>query len=180
MFRPGFSPSDFYKTSEGPNCLIKEDQCRNNNIFGRRAINGLNVEKKFASKVDIDFSVTKFRFCDNIKKLQLTPVKEIKFLGLVMNSVNMTLALPLENTLDIQNKYMQLIALPKTLIMELTKLLRKLSFTAQAVLPGRVQCRYLQQQQIQAVGEINSYQTKVKLSQHALTELKWCKENLLL
>ena len=100
----------------------------------------------------------------NFKKSQLTPMKEIKFLGLVINSVKMTLALPLEKVLDIQNKCMQFIASSKTPIMELTKLLGKLSFTAQAVLPGRIQCRYLQQQQIQAVRETNSYQTKIQLS----------------
>ena len=49
----------------------------------------------------------------------------------------MTLALPQENVLDIQNKRMQLTALAKTTIMELIKLLEKLSFTAQAVLPGK-------------------------------------------
>ena len=60
---------------------------------------------------------------------------------------------------------MQLIASRKTTIMKLTKLLGQLSFTAQAVLPGRIQCRYLQQQQIQVVRKTNSYQTKIKLSQ---------------
>ena len=65
-------------------------------------------------------------------------------------------------------------------VMELTKLLGKLLLTAQAVLPGRINCRYLQQQEIQAMGETNSYQTKIKLSQQSLAELKWWKENLLL
>ena len=65
----------------------------------------------------------------------------------------MTLALPQEKVSDIQNKCTQLIASSKTSIMELTKLQGKLSFTAQAVLPGKIQCRYLQQQQIQAVIE---------------------------
>ena len=50
----------------------------------------------------------------------------------------MTLALPQENVLDIQNKRMQLTALAKTTITELIKLLEKLSFTAQAVLPGKI------------------------------------------
>ena len=90
------------------------------------------------------------------------------------------LALPQEQVLDIQNKCAQLIASPKATIVELTKVLGKLSFTAQAVLPGRIQCRYLQQQQIQAVRESNSYQTKVKLNQQSLADLKWWKENLLL
>ena len=62
-FGLGSSPSDFHKTSEDPNCLIKEDQCKHNKIFGHVS-NSLNVERNFASKGDIDFSVTKFRFCD--------------------------------------------------------------------------------------------------------------------
>ena len=78
----------------------------------------------------------------NFTKLHLTLVKEIEFWGLVINSVNMMLALPLEKVLDIQNKCVQLIGSPNTTIMKLTKLLGKLSFTAQAMLPGRIQCKY--------------------------------------
>ena len=85
----------------------------------------------------------------------------------------MTLALPQEKVLDIQSKCMQLIASPKTTIMELTKLLGKLSLTAQAVLLRKIQCMYLQQQQIQTVREANSHQIKIKLSQQLLTDLEW-------
>ena len=120
------------------------------------------------AKETLIFLLQNLGFVINFKKSQLTPVKEIEFLGLVINSVNMMLALPQEKVLDIQNKCAQLIASPKTTIMELTKLLGKLSFTAQAVLPWGIRCRYLQQQQIQAVREANSYQTKVKLNQQSL------------
>ena len=89
------------------------------------------------AKETLIFLLQNLGFVINFKKSQLTPVKEIEFLGLVINSVNMTLALS-------QGKV--LVASPKTTIMELTKLLGKLSFTAQAVLPGRIQGRYLQQQ----------------------------------
>ena len=132
------------------------------------------------AKETLIFLLQNLGFVINFKKSQLTPVKEIEILGLVINSVNMTLALPQEKVLDIQNKCAQLVPSPKTTIMELTKLLGKLSFTVPAVFPGRIQCRYLQQQQIQAVKEANSYQTKVKLKQQSLAELKWWKENLLL
>ena len=91
----------------------------------------------------------------------------------------MTFALPQEKVWDMQKKRMQRIASPNTTIMELTKLLGKFLFTSQAVLPERIQGRYLQQQQIQAVTETNSYQAKIKLSQQSLVEMKWWKENLL-
>ena len=118
------------------------------------------------------FLLQNLDFVINIKKLQLTPVKGREFLGLVINSVNMALALPLEKFLEVQNKCMELITPPKTTIMGLIKLLGKPSFTTQAVLAGRIQCRYLQQQEIQAVREKNFYQTKIKLIQISLAEFK--------
>ena len=72
------------------------------------------------AKETLIFLLQNLGFVINFKKSQL-PVKEIEFLGLVINSVNMTLALS-------QGKV--LVASPKTTIMELTKLLGKLSFTA--------------------------------------------------
>ena len=179
MFWPGSSPFDFHKTSEGPSCLIKDDQRKNNNIFGRHASNGPNTERNFATKGGIDFSVTKFRFCDKYKKAATNTSEGNRVFGVSDKVSKHDVSLTQEKVLDIQNKYMQLIVSPKTTIMELTKLLEKLSFTAQAVLPGRIQCRYLQQQKIQAVRETNSCQIEIKLSQHSLAELKWWKENLL-
>ena len=82
--------------------LVKENRCKNN-LFGRHASNGPNVEWNFAKKEDIDFTW---------KKVAITPVKAIEFLGLVANSVDITLALPQEKALYVQNKWMQLIASP--------------------------------------------------------------------
>ena len=103
-FWSGPSFSDFHKTSEDPSCLIKEDQCKNNNIFGRHVSNGPNVKKISQAKQTFIFLLQNLGFAINLKKLQLTPVKEIEFLGLVINSVNMTLAFYQEKVLDIQNK----------------------------------------------------------------------------
>ena len=44
-------------------------------------LNNPNVERSFEFR-DIDFSVTKSKFCDKFK-WQLTPVKQIDFWGLV-------------------------------------------------------------------------------------------------
>ena len=143
MFWLGPSPSDFHKTYEDPKCLIKEDPCKNNNIFGRHASNGPKVERNFASTGDIIFLLQNLDFVINFKQLRQTPVKEVESLGLVKNSVKVMLAVPQKKVLHIQNKCMELIASPKTTIMELNKLLRKLSFPVQAVIPGRIQYRYL-------------------------------------
>ena len=114
--------------------MVKENQCKNN-IFRLHARNVRNVERNFGIKGGIDFSVTKFMFS---KKSQLSPVMETLFLGLVINSVNMMLALLQKKVLNIQNKCLQRLVSPKTTIMELDRLLEKSSFTPQTMLPGRI------------------------------------------
>ena len=44
------------------------------------------------AKETLIFLLQNLGFVINLKKSQLTPVKEIEFLGLVVNSVNITLA----------------------------------------------------------------------------------------
>ena len=46
------------------------------------------------AKETLIFLLQNLGFVINLKKSQLTPVKEMEFLGLVVNSVNITLALP--------------------------------------------------------------------------------------
>ena len=58
------------------------------------------------AKETLIFLSQNFGFVINFKMSQLTPVKKIEFLGLVINSVHMTLALHQENVLDNQNKCM--------------------------------------------------------------------------
>ena len=66
-----FNKKEIYKNLyKDPNCLIKEDQCKNKNIFGQHASNGPNVERNFTRKRDIDFSVTKIKFYDKFKKFK--------------------------------------------------------------------------------------------------------------
>ena len=97
-------------------------------------------------KETLIFLLQNLGFVINFVKSQVTPMTKREFLGLMINSVNMTLAIPQEMVLDIQNKCMQLTASPKSTITEITKLLlEKLSFIAQAVLPGRIEYRYLEQ-----------------------------------
>ena len=53
-------------------CLIKEDQFKNINIFGRHPCNVPNIERNFAGKRGIDFSAQNLGFVINLKKSQLT------------------------------------------------------------------------------------------------------------
>ena len=80
---------------------------KNNNIFRRHA----DRESKISELIEVDetllFSLQNFSFVINLQKSQLALVNEIEFLGLIINSWLMTLALPQDKVLDIQNKCAQ-------------------------------------------------------------------------
>ena len=99
----------------------------------------------------------------NLKKSVLESSQTIKFLGVIINFIKMDISLP-------QMKLVKLIALSKQIyeskeipIKELTQLLRILGATAQAILSGKLQIRYLQPLQINALTFSGAYQTKLQL-----------------
>ena len=99
----------------------------------------------------------------NLKKSVLESSQTIKFLGVIINFIKMDISLP-------QMKLVKLIALSKQIyeskeipIKELTQLLRILGATAQAILSAKLQIRYLQPLQINALTFSGAYQTKLQL-----------------
>ena len=75
-------------------------------------------------------------------------------------------------------KCQNLLSHPQTTGLELTKLIGLMSSTAQAVLPHRLQLRYLQQQQIKSLNQAYSYQAEIVLNSMSKQELLWWVENL--
>ena len=79
----------------------------------------------------------------------MTPVKKIEFLGLTVDSLNLSLSLPEEKVQKIMNQCQELYNSSTPIpILELTQLIGLLSSTVQTVLPAQLQFHYLQQQQI--------------------------------
>ena len=81
-------------------------------------------------------------------KFVLTPKQEIEFLGLKINSVNLEISPAEEKIQKVKAKCQNLLTEPETSILELTKVTGLLTSAIQLVLPPRLQCRYLQLQQI--------------------------------
>ena len=74
----------------------------------------------------------------NQKKSQLQSAQEIEFLGLLVSPNTMTLALPPDKLTAINSLCQKYLTTHQLTILELTQLLGKLSFSAQAVLSGRL------------------------------------------
>ena len=103
------------------------------------------------------FLLQNLGFVINWKKSVLTPVLEIEYLGLKINSVNPEPSPTEEKIQNAKTKCQNLLTEPKALILELTKVIGLLTSTVQEVLPARLQCRYPQLQKISSLKESHSY-----------------------
>ena len=83
----------------------------------------------------------------------------------------MALALTEEKMGKVILKYQNFLSYPQTTVMELTKLIGLMCSTVQAVPPDRLQLKYLQQQQIQLLNQVCSYQTEMVLKSLSKQEL---------
>ena len=90
-------------------------------------------------------------FVINLKKSVMTPSQEMEFLGMVINSKEMTIYLPEKKLQKVKLQYLDLYQSPQVSILQLTKVLVYLFSTIQAVLLARLNSRFLQQRQIQAL-----------------------------
>ena len=61
----------------------------------------------------------------------------------------------------------------ETTVLELTKVLGQLKSTILAILPAKLHCRFLQQQQIQVLKKNGSYESRVLLNKESQLELLW-------
>ena len=95
-----------------------------------------------------------------------------------MNSQTMTLSFPAEKIGKIKDQCLRLYKTSKVTLLDLTKFIGTLSSTIHAVLPARLQFRFLQQQQIISLKQSQSYLTLVKLTPMAKSELLWWANNL--
>lgn len=115
-------------------------------------------------------------FLFNMKKSVFTPCQEIKFLGLTINSLTMSLSL--DKIRNVQKHCQEMYKKSTTSILELTKLLSLLSSTIQAIVSAWLQSHNLQQLQIQNLRLNRSYQIEISLTPLAKEELLWWIENL--
>ena len=82
----------------------------------------------------------------NQKKSVMTPVQEIEFLGMIVNSKEIT-----EKTTINKRDVSGFVSDRFVTVLELTKVSAHLTSTVLAILPAKLLCRFLQQQQIQAL-----------------------------
>ena len=119
-------------------------------------------------------------FLINIKNSYIEPTSTLQFLGVIVDSGEMTLTLPKEKLLKVQNHCQEILENEKVTVRELSKLTGRLSSTAIGVLPAPLHYPHHQHQQIQILIFHNSFEEKVEISVETRKELLRWKENLTL
>ena len=108
----------------------------------------------------------------------MIPTQLIEFLGMETDSKTITISLPQEKVHKIILKCQNLYHSHHLVILEFTKVKDHLTSTIQAALPARIYLLSLQQQQIQALNEEESYKGNTILSRDSKQELLWWIRNL--
>ena len=139
---------------------------------------GHSLQEIVMSRDTIIFLLQNLGFAINWKKSVLTPVQEIEFLGLTINSVTLELSLNKTKIKKVVSECQILLKNPQTSILELTRLTDLLTSTIQTVLPARLNCRFLQIQQISSLSENLSYLDKIVLNENSKIKMKWWVHNL--
>ena len=138
---------------------------------------GRNVKEVEITR-DSDIPSSESRILVEPKEIYSSSMPGKEFLGLTINSVNLTLSLPQNKVMKVQNMCKEMHKKNHTSILELTKLLGLLLSTIQAVIPARLQIRNLQQMEIQALRLRKLFQDDVYLTALAKEKLIWSVENL--
>ena len=137
-----------------------------------------SVEKMLLARDTLLFLLQHLGFVINQTKSQLTPVQKIEFLGMEINSLDMTLNLPQQKVNSLIKQCQVVKENPRITVWRLSSLIGTLSSTAQAVLPAQLQLRYLQQQLIESLRLNRTYQSYITLNQTSLQEIEWWISNL--
>lgn len=108
----------------------------------------------------------------------LVPATKMEFLGFVIDSQALTLALPRDKIRRVKKECQDLLESPLVSVRQLAKVLGHLTSTIQAVFPGPLHFCHLQGEKNRAFEHSRTYECSILLSPQAKEELVWWKDNL--
>ena len=125
------------------------------------------------------FLLENLGFIINLEKSVLTPSQQMEYLGVIINSLNMTFKVPEEKVLKLKNLCTQMLKLKTFPVRKLASLIGNLMAIAPAFTLAPLQIRFLQKCMNTQLGKNKQrYESLMKLDTQAKQELKWWLENL--
>ena len=168
----GTITTNIHKIVKSANHNLTQDKHQNYNLIRRHTIDWSLFRRDTHEPKPSNLPSATSRICHKLENT-LTPVQEIEFLDLTINSVTLKLFLNKIKIQKVVSKCQNLLNNLQTSILELTKLIGLLTSNIQAVLPARLNCRFLQMQQISSLSKNLSYLDKIVLNENSNIELKW-------
>ena len=117
--------------------------------------------------------MTSLGFVVNNEKSIAGPTQEIEFLGFVINSRSMTLAVTKEKLKSLTSQCKNLLQSQRTTVHHLAQVIGTMTSLNQAVLPAPLHYRGLQELRNESLDLHHSYDFQILLSQRVMTDLKW-------
>ena len=99
-----FSFSGLYKVSKSPYHSLQNVQCKSNNLPRPHALMASSLKELLMARETLIFILLHLGFLINVKKSYIEPTLKLEFLVVVVGSVEMTLSLPKEKVLKVQNQ----------------------------------------------------------------------------
>ena len=177
-FGLGPVPRIFTKLLKIPISILRRINIRIIIYLDDMLLMGSTIEEVLMGRDTLIYLLQNLGFIINQKKSVMIPSQIIEFLGMIINTKEMLLSLPEKKIQKIQNKCQNLLKKQRVSILELTKLIGHLTSTIQAVLPAKLNCRFLQHQQISSLRNQDSYQNKIQLNTNSQKEIMWWINNL--
>ena len=179
-FGLSLAPRIFYKITESAHCLAEKAQYKSDNLLGRPAHYGGHKGGIDSSKRHSDLSHATPRICIKSEEVCAVSYPGDNISGTHSELTGIDFVIDFRKSGENSRTYCRKHLREKeTTVLDLTKIIGLLSSAAQAVMPARLQFRFLQNQLIQSMKGRSSFQTKIILSKEALGELEWWVNNLL-
>ena len=149
------APKSNNKTYKSTNFSIEKNLYENHNLLRRYAF-VVNIKREiFNSRDTLIYLLQILEFLINIQKSIMNPTSILGFLGVLVNSEDMTLSLQTEKVRKMQKQCREILSQQLVLVRTLNKLICRLASSALAILPASLQYRKLQHQKIQVIHSKN-------------------------
>ena len=179
MFGLGPAPRFFTKILKVPISLLRRLQIKILIYIDDILIVAGSKEAAILSRDSTIFLLENLGFIINLEKSVLTPSQQMEYLGVIINSLNMTFKVPEEKVLKLKNLCTQMLKLKTFPVRKLASLIGNLMAIAPAFTLAPLQIRFLQKCMNTQLGKNKQrYESLMKLDTQAKQELKWWLENL--
>ena len=117
-------------------------------------------------------------FIVNYRKSHLDPVQQLEFLGVLVDTRDLSLYLPGEKLRKIRKKCQNILNLSEISVRELSKFLGLLTSSIQAIFPAPLHLRDLQSLKKKTMAFCQSYEALTQLDQASKEEILWWRDHL--